>query len=239
MAIDLEQAIDELYAVELSEFTRARNELAKRLRDEKRGDEAEHVKALKKPSVSAWIVNQLARQRRKDIDLLLDAGHRIREAQRGVLTGSDRADFDEARKRQQRALDALRDAAKQLGGSGATLDRVSNTLRAAAITDGGREQLALGRFTSDLALTGFEAVEQLGVASKPSQRAKKAKQPPRRELVQAARAEVTAARRRERDARAAVEQAGRALESLRREADEAARALEDAERRLRDAQQRS
>jgi hypothetical protein len=52
---------DDLYALPLEEFTAARNELARSLKAAGDADEAARVKKLKKPPVSAWAVNQLAR----------------------------------------------------------------------------------------------------------------------------------------------------------------------------------
>ncbi|MCC7125349.1 MAG: hypothetical protein IT178_10910, partial [Acidobacteria bacterium] len=55
---DVEAAIDALYQGPLDGFTAARNALAAALK--KSGDKAgaERVKALAKPSVTAWAVNQ-------------------------------------------------------------------------------------------------------------------------------------------------------------------------------------
>jgi hypothetical protein len=235
MAEPLDDELDRLYGVDLDRFTSERNELAKALRREGRPEDAQRIAALKKPSVSAWTVNRLARDHRKHVDLLLDAGHRIREAQRGVLTGKDRNALDEGRRRQQQALDSLRDAAKELGASGATLERVSRTLRAAAVTDEGRELLARGRFSEDLALQGFEAVAELGVPAS----APRSKRPPqhtsKRENVAKARTELTAARERAQDARRRLRDMEKETARARRELEDAERAVEKAEARLRDA----
>src|SRR5688572_8410062 len=48
-----------LYRLPLGEFTAVRNALAKQLQKKGEGDAANEVKALPKPSVSAWAVNQL------------------------------------------------------------------------------------------------------------------------------------------------------------------------------------
>ncbi len=72
--VDLEDELDRLYGVPLAEFVGERTRLATALRKEGRRAEAEQVKELRKPSVSVWTVNQLARRHRKDLDLLLDAG---------------------------------------------------------------------------------------------------------------------------------------------------------------------
>ena len=232
----LDEELDRLFAADLERFTAERNELAKALRKEGRAADAEQIAGLKKPTVSAWIVNQLARRRRKDVDLLLDAGHRIREAQRGVLTGDERSALDEGRRRQQRALDALRDTAKELGASGQTLERVSRTLRAAAVTDEGRELLARGRFTSDLALQGFEAVAELGVTPSPSKRtpAAKAKRSKRDDVAEA-RAALAAAREQVKEPRRRLRELEQEAVRVRRELERAESAVEAAEARFREA----
>jgi hypothetical protein len=92
--LDLDSAIDELYSADPDEFTARRNDLAKQLRADGRRAASEQVKELRKPSLAAWAVNQLARKNRREIDLLLDAGHRARDAQRGVLAGGDRSGLE-------------------------------------------------------------------------------------------------------------------------------------------------
>ncbi|HZB23653.1 MAG TPA: hypothetical protein VE444_07380 [Gaiellaceae bacterium] len=233
----LDEETDRLYEVDLDRFVAERNALAKQLRKEDRVDDADAVAALKKPSVAAWIVNQLARRQRKDVDMLLDAGHRIREAQRGVLTGKERSALDEGKRRQQKALDALRDAAKALGARGETLERVSRTLRAAAVTDEGRELLARGRFTTDLALQGFDAVAELGVepTSRGTKRGTREKPKPKRDVVAEARAALSTAREQAQEPRRRVRELEKELERAQRELERAERDVEDAEARLREA----
>ena len=161
--VELDAAIDELYGADLDEFTAQRNDLAKQLRADGRRAASEQVKDLRKPSLAAWTVNQLARKNRREIDLLLDAGHRARDAQRGVLAGDARDTLEQAMKAERAALQTLHGAARELlraRGSDpppALLQKVSQTLRAAAVTDEGREALARGRLTQELEPTGFEA----------------------------------------------------------------------------------
>ena len=231
----LDEETDRLYEVDLDRFTAERNSLAKQLRKDGRGDDANAVAGLKKPSVAAGVVNQRARRHRKDVDLLLDAGHRIRDAQRGVLTGKERSALDEGRRRQQQALDALRDAAKELGARGETLERVSRTLRAAGVTDEGREMLARGRFTTDLALQGFDAVAELGIAPTPSKTNRGAPTRPKRDAVAEARAALSAAREEAQEPRRRVRELEQELDRARRELERAEREVQAAEARLRDA----
>ena len=87
--MDLDEAIDELYGASLDEFVAERTRLAKELRDAGNREEAQAVAKLRKPNVAAWVLNQLARRNRREIDLLLDAGHRLREAQAGAMAGQE------------------------------------------------------------------------------------------------------------------------------------------------------
>ena len=149
---------DDLYALPLEEFTQARNELAKRLEDPS-------IKELKKPSVSAWAANQLARKREVDVRRLLRAGERLEQAQRGIVGGGDQNAFAEAQQEERDAVRRLRsEAAKLLQESGhpasdATLERLASTLHAAAATEEGRTALRGGRLTEDLEPLGFGALQ--------------------------------------------------------------------------------
>jgi hypothetical protein len=105
-------------------------------------------------------VNQLARKRRKDVDLLLDAGHKLALVQRALLTGGDKQAFERASAAERKALNRLVQAAESIFpgcASAATLTRVSSTLHAAAVSDAARADLARGRLTTDVDPAGFEA----------------------------------------------------------------------------------
>ncbi|MEA2287422.1 MAG: hypothetical protein QOJ21_3465, partial [Solirubrobacteraceae bacterium] len=56
---------DELYGLPLDAFVPERDALAKELRSDGRREEAAEVKALRKPSVAAWGVNQAVRSQPK------------------------------------------------------------------------------------------------------------------------------------------------------------------------------
>jgi len=71
--------IDALYKLPLAEFTAARNTLVSQLKKGGRAREADLVKALAKPSISAWGVNQLYWKHRAECDRLIKAGQRFRE----------------------------------------------------------------------------------------------------------------------------------------------------------------
>jgi hypothetical protein len=213
--VNVDDALDELYGAPLDEFVAERARLAKKIG----GDEGKALAKVRKPNVAAWTLNQLARRERRDVDLLLDSGHRLRQAQAGVLRGAEKETFEDARRKELEALRRLTKAAERLlrdqrgGATAAVLQQVGDGLRAAAITEEGRELLARGRFTEPPQASGFAAYAGIDVpkraARKPKPRPKSApKADPRareiRELerkLQAAQAEVESLERRLRELR--------------------------------------
>jgi hypothetical protein len=232
----LDDLIDELYGVELDAFVARRAELVRELKQQGAKDEAEQLAKLRKPTLFAWTLNQLARTERRDVDLLLDAGHRLREAQAGVLRGADRAEFDRALQSERDALRRLeRAAAKLLGGSSALLPKISSTLRTAAVSEEGRELLARGRFVAPLESEGFGALDGLAPAAPPASRSRKPAAPTAAELKAAQRAAKARVRELEavaRDALARAEQLEREAAAARREAEAARAAVDEARREL-------
>jgi hypothetical protein len=223
---NLEEEIDRLYALDPGAFTGARDELARELRKAGRREEAELLKQLRKPTLSAWTINQLARQERRAVDLLLDAGHRLRDVQQGLLAGAEVGGLDEARRTQQAALAELRGAAARIlaeagRGNDSTLNRIVETLQVAAVSSEGRELLARGRLTVDLEATGFDLLAPLAGSGHPAKTAsREARHEPGRKLAVP----------RPRTARSGPRQAQQARERERNR-----QRLEEARRRLREA----
>jgi hypothetical protein len=221
-----------LYGLPLEEFVPARNEAAKAARKAGDADAAGAIAALRKPTVAAWAVNQLARRNRRDVDLLLDSGKRLLDAQRTSLEGGGRDQLDAARAGLEGAVERLVAAARDLLGasaSDATLGRVTETLRAAALSPDGRPLLASGTLTKELQETGWELLSGLAPATAPSPRGDDAPAEAKKKRKQALRAELRAARerrtelaRRLREAKRDEEKTMRQLERAR----EAIRALE-------------
>src|SRR5215472_17210889 len=84
---DLEDDIDALFALPLAEFTAARNALAGRLKQTGRGGDAERVKAMVKPSISAWAVNQLYWRHHASFDRLIATGQQFRQVHESQVAG--------------------------------------------------------------------------------------------------------------------------------------------------------
>ena len=67
-------------------FIAARDALSTHLREEGRSDDAKVVKALRKPTVVAWALNQLPVRDAEGVDALLEAGAEVRAAQQAALS---------------------------------------------------------------------------------------------------------------------------------------------------------
>jgi hypothetical protein len=163
--MDLDAETDRLYGLPLDEFVHARDDLARRLTRAGEREAGARVKALRKPTVGAWALNQAVRRRRAETDALLATGSRLREAHEQLLSGGDPAVLRETMEEERSLTSALADCAEAIasetGKSGPALrDRVRSTLHAAAVEDEAREELATGRFVREreaIGLGGFGA----------------------------------------------------------------------------------
>jgi hypothetical protein len=151
---------DDLYALPPDEFTRARNERAKALRKEGKREEADAVKELRKPTVAAWALNQLARRRAKGVERLLAAGEELRAAQEELLAGGDRKAFQSAATKERDEVAGLTDEAAELAAEAgerptpALREKISETLHAAALDEETGEELRAGRLVRERAAIG-------------------------------------------------------------------------------------
>jgi hypothetical protein len=144
--------VDRLHGLPLSEFVPERTELVKRLRAEGRRAEATEVAKLPKPSVAAWAANQVLRSQPADARELFAAGDALAEARP--------ASFRDALARHRDVLGRLRDAARGLvDGNGRdlseqTLERVHQTLNAASLDPGLRDEAQHARLTKEHFFSG-------------------------------------------------------------------------------------
>jgi hypothetical protein len=214
MATD--EIADRLYALPLEEFTQARNDAATELRNAGRGDEAEEIKALRKPTAAAGAVNRLVREHRDRVEEYLAAAAALRDAQ-----FAGKGDVAAATKRERETLDRLLRLAS---------GEVRQTLQAAAVDDAAAEELRRGRLERELEPRGFgtlltharpDPTKPKPAQPKPDDRAARAKLRQAKEALTAARSEERRARRQLENAQgdlaraeSAVDEAQRELESL-------------------------
>jgi hypothetical protein len=193
-----EHELDRLYALPPGEFTRARDALARDLRKAGEREVADEVKALAKPSLSAWAVNQLARTEALQMRALMTAGERLRKAQADLLGGGEPEELQAALRRQRDVVGALLGSAERIlieaghPATEATLERVRGTLTAAAASEEEAALVARGRLSQDLEPAGFGSVTAAPrkAAKRPSTRQKAKEGEDRRRRVDEAKRKV-------------------------------------------------
>lgn len=162
-----------LYQGPLDEFIAARNALAARLRKEKRADDAAEVKALPKPTPSAWAVNLLFDRQPGKMDALLEAGKRARAAQREAVSGRGAESLRETIRAARGLADELRwDAAHLFAGLGRPasrdlVERIAANLQALAFSPAAAEEASRRWLDRDLDPPGFEVLAGLQIAGAP------------------------------------------------------------------------
>lgn len=227
-------AEEQLYGLPLAEFTAARNVLA---REAAERDAAEAIRSLRKPSVPAWALNQLARSDADAVRALVRAGRDLRSAQEDLLAGGDRDAFREASKLEQQLVSELAgravEIARQAGAaaSEALKQRVADTLRAAVLDDEVAEALVAGRLVREQAAAGMAGDLTASAAAPRKARKKAARAEPsaaEQELRRSSQL-LREAEKAEESARKRRESAGRQAERLRERAEEANARLRAAE----------
>jgi hypothetical protein len=236
--LQLEDEIDRLYSLPLDQFTVARDGLAKQLRRDGSRAQADGVKALRKPSIAAWALNQLRRRDADAVNRLIAAGERLREAQERLLASGDRGALRGAAEEERRLVDELaragerqlEDAGQQA--SGATKTRLWSTLRAIAGDPEARELLASGRLVLDYEISDLG----LGVGPAPSGPVAKLQSPAKpspdakvEQKVRGLERKLERARERRGDTEAQLADAEQLVQEARRDASRAATRLERAE----------
>lgn len=246
---------DQLYALPPEEFTAARDAAAKQAKAENDAPRSKELKALRRPSVAAWLVNRLAREQPALLEQLLALGPALAEAQ-----SSGHADQLRTLGRQRRDLvEAVAGAAVSVADrsvAGPVRDEVVTTLEAALADPSSAAAVRTGRLVRALTYAGFGEVDLSGAVAPAAPTPSAGGDGPGR-APRAAEADKAAVRRREAlsaaeraahdaagklddaahraaQARRLAVQAVQALEAARRDVSEAERALAGS-RRARDA----
>jgi hypothetical protein len=226
--VTVDEISDRLYALPPEEFTQARNLAERDLRAAGKREEADQVKALRKPTAAAGAVNRLVHGHRAEVEAFLEAAARLRDAQfagKGELAA---------------AADAERVALEELVALGG--ESVRATLQAAAVDDDIARDLLAARLVREPEPAGFGTL--LAYAGPPAARTSAGKRPTGRPTPAKAQAKPSVARaelghRRLQEAKrmlgaAAAEerQARRRLQQTQRELEKAQAAVEKAQREL-------
>lgn len=170
----VDSEVDELFKLPLADFTSERNSLASRLKKTGKTAEADRVKSLVKPSISAWAVNQLYWNHRTAFEQLIATGQRFRQAQSSRLAGKV-ADMRQALDARREALTKLESLASEVlrdAGHNPTQDtmrRVTTTLDALSAYSSRPDAPPSGRLSQDVDPPGFEMLGSFAPGSSAKQ----------------------------------------------------------------------
>ncbi|MFI6833091.1 hypothetical protein ACIBG5_38665 [Kribbella sp. NPDC050241] len=192
--MDVDAAAVELYGLPPGQFTAARNAAAKAAKDGGDASTGESIKALRKPTIAAWLVNQLVRADPDGIHDLTELGEQLRQAH----VSGDGAQLRRLTPRRhrlvQRVVQTARELAQEQGHpvSDQIAQRLTETLDAALVDPGAAQLVRSGQLTSALRHVGFGVVDETGepaqlapvrprvVRSRPKPPAKRAAKPVRK-----------------------------------------------------------
>jgi len=231
---DFEESADRLYGLPPTEFTAARDEQAQLARAAGDAALAQRLRALRKPTQSAWLVNLLWREKHDVVEQLLALGTDLRAAQEHLSGDALRELFAQ----RQRIIGALVQQARHLASRAGirvpadTAREVEETLGAALADPDVAEDVRSGRLVKPASYAGFGLTDRAGLAPdvrlvKPTRPAERPR-PPRPDEAQAARAaqadRAQAAREAQQKRRAEAEQAVAAAAAVVRDAEARAEA---------------
>jgi hypothetical protein len=165
--VDFDEAADALYGAPSADFITQRNELAKQLKAD--GDQlgSTRLKALRKPTVAAWLANLVSRELPDDIDDLLALGDEFRQATADL----DGEKLRELTPRRHKLLDQLTRSAAGLAdreGQKVSADvgqKLRETLDAALVDPAAGDAVREARLSSALRHVGFGVVDESGEPS--------------------------------------------------------------------------
>jgi hypothetical protein len=235
---DLASAAEALYALSPGDFTAARDERAAQARAAGDRDLAQAIGGLRRPVVSAWLVNQLAREAKGQVAELVTLGESLRQAQRD-LDGERVRELSAQRRTLVAALvaEAKRIAARDGRPAGLQIEReVDATLQAALADSGAAAAVQAGCLASPLSYAGLGVGDAASVATRGGRaptatppRDKAERKPARREQAGARRPRETPA---EREARRAAEQEERQARQAAAEEERRANKIAEAQRAI-------
>ena len=165
----LDEAVEELYGSPLPEFVARRNALVAQAKATGAAELARTIGALRKPTVSAWALNQLARHRPHHLDQVAELAEAMRAAQQSLdatamktLAPQRLQLLDEAAAW---ATSVARDAGVTL--SAAAIREVRETVVAALASTEATAAVVSGQLTRALSYAGFGEVDLHDALARP------------------------------------------------------------------------
>lgn len=176
----MDDAVADLYRLPAAEFVAARDALAKARRAAGDKEEAAAIKALRRPTVAAWALNQVAASQPELVAALIEAGDDLRAAQDEAIAGGGGDALREAMRARREAGRAVAEAAAAvLGGAGSSASgqaaAVGATIDAVAADPELAARLRAGTLSGDEPEPGDDLFGLGGPASPPAKAKAKAK----------------------------------------------------------------
>jgi chromosome segregation ATPase len=227
--VDLNSVADELYSLPPQEFTAARSVSEKEAKAIGDKELAAAIHRLRKPSVGAWLANQLVREHPGEVQSFVDLGAALREAT-ATLSGDQLRELDRQRRQ---LVYALMQQARGLANAAGhkvsqdTASSLEDTLHAALADERAAAQLRAGRLTDTLQGQGFPSTEAT-TSTEPTTDLSSAGSPKDKSAEQRRADHLGRAERDEQLARAAVRDAADGLERAQTSVERAKAAAKEA-----------
>jgi hypothetical protein len=160
---------EELYSLLPADFTGTRNQWAKQTKTDGDAELATKVSALRKPSVSAWVVNVMMRHQGEQMTQVLELGASLRQAQ-ADLDGEALRELTRQRRQLMAAVTRQgRELAGELGVrvTESVAEQVQGTLHAAMIDEDAAAAVRSGLLVSSLEATGVGAADVVDAVAVP------------------------------------------------------------------------
>ena len=155
--VDIDAIAGKLYGVSPGAFTSSRSAEVRAARNAGDRQLAATVAQLRRPTIGAWLANQLTREYTDEVEALLDLGTSMRRAQKG----GDGQELRDLTRQRRQMVAALVSEAKKLARarnqpvSENSTRELENTLEAAVATDDAANALRSGRLNVGLTYSGF------------------------------------------------------------------------------------
>jgi hypothetical protein len=161
---------EELYSLPPGDFTGTRNQWAKQTKADGDAALAKRVGELRKPSLSAWVVNMMMRHQGDQMAQVLDLGASLRRAQ----TDLDGDALRELTRQRRQLTTAVTHQGRVLAGelgqkvTEAVADQVQSTLHAAMVDEAAASAVRSGLLVSALEATGVGTADVVDSVAVPA-----------------------------------------------------------------------
>jgi hypothetical protein len=166
--VDEDEVLAQLYGGSRDDFLPTRTELSREAKAAGDRELAKRITGLRKPTVAAWLVNQVVRRHPADAEALADVAERLGAAHRQGTGDELRAAGQDRRELLQRLDDRIRSLAKQEGVnvSADAAGQVDTTFQAALVDPDALREVLSGRLSAAVEFDPND-VDQWTTATRP------------------------------------------------------------------------